>query len=193
MLSSPRTSPKVSVLGADAPLTIGALLTTLVIDAALAACLRTSSAHDFGAGGGSGEASAGSGCLTSSAVGVDSFSDTGFDFVEVIESLCAFREVTGLTGIAGMIGTTGTTYRADFACVGVCWDFAVEATAEDGVVGCVDMASDCASEGIVVGVSMELNARPSIFVAFSSTTCDLTEEAWSISAVSYSWTGRGGK
>lgn len=192
MLNSPRTSPRVSVLGAEAPLTIGALLTMLVFDAALAACLRTSSAHDFGAGGG-GEASAGSGCFTSSVVGVDSASDVGFDLVEVIESRCGFRKATGLTGIAGMIGTTGTTDRADFVCVGVCWDFAVEAIAEDGVVGCVDMASDCASEGIVVGVSMEFNARASVFVAFTSTTCDLSEVLCSIFTPSYSWTGSGGK
>lgn len=43
--------------------------------------------------------------------------------------------------------------RETFCCVGVCCVLAAGATVEDGVVGCVDMWSDCVSDGIVVGVS----------------------------------------
>lgn len=97
------------------PLITGRLVMVLATEAALAACLRTKSAHDLGAGSGGGEDSvAGSVCLTSSVVWVDSVSEIALDFVEVTESRCAFRKATGLVGIAGIIGITGMTGRADF-------------------------------------------------------------------------------
>lgn len=52
------------------------------------------------------------------------------------------------------------------------------ATAEDGVVGCVDMWSDCVSDGIVVGVSAGAAGRaetaPSVTVEVVTWVADFS-------------------
>lgn len=50
-----------------------------------------------------------------------------------------------------MTGMTGNLVA--FCCVGVTCDLPADATAEDGVVGCVDIASDTVSDFTVVGVA----------------------------------------
>lgn len=72
------------------------------------------------------------------------------DTCEAIESRCAFRPAVGLGGRIGTAGMIGPNGRA-FGWVGV--DLVADAgTAEDGVVGCVEAASDTASEGTGVEV-----------------------------------------
>jgi hypothetical protein len=67
-----------------------------------------------------------------------------FDWVETAESRCADRTAGGLVGRIGTAGITEATGRA-FGCVGV---FETEAgTTDEGVVGCVEAASDGASDG----------------------------------------------
>lgn len=119
----------------------GALI-ALPLEAPLEAdCFRTRSAHDFGGGGpvgATGVASIdGSGLTTSSLGGTDSVS--ALDLAEAAESRWPFLVAAGLAGIAGMTGTTGMATRETFCCVGVCCVLTAEGTAEDGVVGWVDM------------------------------------------------------
>jgi len=60
-----------------------------------------------------------------------------------------------------MTGTIGMATRETLCCVGVCCILLSDAIGEDGVVGCVDMCSDCVSEGTVVGVSAGADRRSS--------------------------------
>lgn len=120
--------------------------------------MRRRAAHDVGFGG------TGSACFTSPAWSataaeedllvslVAAASSDALDWDETTESVCAFRAAKGLGGIMGTAGTTGSTGRA-FGCVGVCCDFGADiGAAEEGVVGCVDGASEGASEVSGVGV-----------------------------------------
>lgn len=154
-LISPRTSPKLSLLGADKPLRTGTPIAAAIEDPLEADCFRTRSAQDLGGGGATGAAGVAStddSGLTISSVGaIDSGS--AFDLAEATESWRLFLAATGLAGIAGITGTTGIATRETFCCVGVCCVLTAGATAEDGVVGWVDMWSDGVSDGTVVGVS----------------------------------------
>ena len=154
-LISPRTSPRLSLLGAGKPFITGALVAFPAGTPLEADCFRTRSAQDFGGGGATGaNVVASFDCsvlTTSSLIVTDSVS--ALDLPEATESRWPFLLATGLDGIAGMTGITGMATRETFCCVGVCCGLTTGVTAEDGVVGRVEMWSDCVSEGIVVGVS----------------------------------------
>ncbi len=111
--------------------------------------MRSRAAQDAGFGGGTGSASFSSpDCSTTTldverllSLGVAASSDT-LECDETTESLWALRVAEGLGGRMGTAGTTGSTGRC-FGCVGVCCDFgAAIGVVEEGVVGCVDCASE---------------------------------------------------
>lgn len=148
--SSPRvlnTSPRDSLFGAaNAPDSVGTgtastALAAAAAAAAAAALERTRSAQDLGAArtGETGltEASA---VVTEGVCSASGVADLGVSDPTLEVSLVVWRR-----GVPGTFGTTGTT-GAGFVLFCVVWDFA----AEDGVVGCVEFASDWGIE--VVGV-----------------------------------------
>jgi hypothetical protein len=119
-----------------------------------AGLLRSNSAHDFGAGlGADGDEAgvvsvlAGVSPSRASLAGLSAFS-TATDFCVVEVALVATFGTTGLMGIRGTAG-----FVAVLVCEGaaVGRDAGAEGSIEDGVVGCVESASDGACE--VGGVS----------------------------------------